>query len=63
MQIGDYFQDYYSNSAARWLIRNGGMPDLHTHLRLRPMLEYLPNIPAAGTELQVLEVGCGNGIN
>src|SRR5947209_1652314 len=65
MPVGDYFECFYRNPMARMLYRVFGTDDLHTHYRLRPMLDYFRKQFAAnpGQTLRILEIGSGSGQN
>lgn len=39
-----------------------GTPDLHTHIRLKPVLSYLTNSILKSLDPKILEVGCGYGV-
>lgn len=65
MPIGDYQHLTSRRKSLSVLRRLVGTLDLHTHLRLNPLIkfcrEYLGNRP--NREVKVLEIGCGAGVN
>ncbi len=63
MPIGEYLEVLYKKPIAKWLCRTFGVQDLHTHYRLRPVIEYFENEYPAKENLAVLEVGSGPGYN
>ncbi len=63
MPIGDVYAHVSSNRLSRWGLRCLGAFDLHTHIRLKPMLDFFANHIRAGSRCRVLEVGCGDGVN
>lgn len=61
MPVGDFQIGAYRHALLRGFIRRFGTLDLHTHLRLRPLLRIFDSLPRA--PLTAVEVGCGSGIN
>ncbi len=66
MSIGNY---YYLNSRTKtmkFIVKLLGTLDLHTHIRLKPLIvflsKYLNNINK-GDYIDIIELGCGNGVN
>jgi len=62
MPIGSYAAKLTRNPVKRAFARIAGTLDLHSHFRLRPVLEQVGRLNA-GRALRVLELGCGTGIN
>lgn len=65
MPIGDSCSITAKNIASRIFLKFLGTPDLHTHIRLRPMITFFRKyIPGRAVKtMEVFEVGCGNGVN
>lgn len=65
MPIGSYTHRLTRNPLKRAMRLIFGTVDLHSHLRLRPMLNYMENLFTvdALSRIRVLELGCGCGIN
>lgn len=65
MPIGSYTHQLTRNPVKRALRHAFGTLDLHSHFRLRPMLDYVENLSALRIlgRIRVLELGCGCGIN
>ena len=65
MPIGDSFYANSKSATAGIFFKLFGTPDLHTHLRLRPMLHFLAQYFRENKNklIEVLEPGCGGGIN
>ncbi len=65
MPIGDYYESYYKNPIARLLCRVFGTQDLHSHYRIRPMLDYFRQYlrERRVSGIKVLEIGSGPGQN
>lgn len=65
MPIGSYRYKLTLNPIKRLFRLVLGVPDPHTHLRLRPVLNYVDDFFSnhRGQPLRVLELGCGQGIN
>jgi SAM-dependent methyltransferase len=65
MPIGSYTHRLTRSPIKRVLNLAFGMSDLHSHLRLRPMLDYVEGLSTLRTSgrTQALELGCGGGIN
>ena len=63
MAIGEHeyalHDDALAKLTARWL----GTLDLHSHLRLRPLVRTFPTLPFDSPTPRVLEVGCSTGTN
>ena len=62
MPIGSYAAKLARNPVKRAFARIAGTLDLHSHFRLRPVLEHVGRLNAGGA-LRALELGCGTGIN
>ena len=65
MAIGDYYSFISNNKISKTVYRILGIGDLHTHIRLKPMLSFLKyyfnnNLTSS---MKVVELGCGSGIN
>jgi SAM-dependent methyltransferase len=63
MPIGDYTRCLYKNPIARMLCKLFGTPDIHTHYRVRSVIDFFQKSYHPGQTLNVLEVGCGPGTN
>jgi len=63
MPIGSAYWRISGSKLSALLIRCLGTLDLHTHLRLRPILDFFRNYADAGSSCRVLEIGCGDGVN
>lgn len=67
MAIGNYYSRISKNRVARFVINLLGVVDLHTHIRLKPVVgffkEYFKSSIANNTTIRILELGCGVGIN
>jgi len=67
MPVGDYFYINSNNLIVKTLIRVLGTFDLHSHIRLKPMIDFFKtfNIKFQNTikTIKILEVGCGSGLN
>jgi len=63
MPIGSTYSHISGNKLAALALRCLGTPDLHTHLRLRPILSCFRNHVQRGASYRVLEIGCGDGVN
>lgn len=65
MPIGDYFSLVSKNRVSKFVISRLGVFDLHTHLRIKPLIKFISQIIRnnPNVQLTVLEIGCGNGVN
>lgn len=65
MPIGSYTYQLTRNPLKRAFRRSFGTIDVHSHLRLRPLLDYVADLSTIRTpgRIRVLELGCGCGIN
>jgi len=63
MPIGDSYSHISGNKLSGLGIRCLGALDLHTHFRLKPLLDFFASHVQAGSRCRVLEIGCGDGIN
>ncbi len=65
MPLGDYFGCLFKSPASRLLYTVFGTEDLHSHYRLRPMIEFFSRElnPRNGSPPRILEVGSGSGQN
>jgi len=62
MAIGSEFSQYGRTGLKRALYKFIGTTELHTQLRLRPMIKHLPNwLPKK--PITIVECGCGCGVN
>jgi SAM-dependent methyltransferase len=61
--IGDFTRCLYNNPVARLLCNLFGAMDIHTHYRVRSVLDYFARSFTNKRELKILEVGCGGGTN
>ena len=60
--IGDYLAQSNYSRMTNNAIRRLGIVDLHSHFRLRPLLNFF-RVQTGKTAAEVLELGCGNGVN
>jgi 2-polyprenyl-3-methyl-5-hydroxy-6-metoxy-1,4-benzoquinol methylase len=63
MAIGSYSHVLYDGAIVKRLVRWLGTADLHTHLRVAPLLQVFPTLSFPTPEPRLLEAGCGSGIN
>ncbi|MEN6338298.1 MAG: class I SAM-dependent methyltransferase [Phycisphaerales bacterium] len=63
MPIGSMYSRISGSRLSALIIRHLGVLDLHTHLRLRPLLAFAANQIHPGKTYRVLEIGCGDGVN
>ena len=64
MPIGSFTYEPTANPLKRIFRKVFGTPDLHSHFRLRPMLKYFEShSPCPASEMRILELGCGCGLN
>jgi SAM-dependent methyltransferase len=65
MAIGDFYGTIARNRVSKLLCYFLGVPDFHTHLRIKPMLKFLKKYFYAtkSATINILELGCGSGIN
>jgi 2-polyprenyl-3-methyl-5-hydroxy-6-metoxy-1,4-benzoquinol methylase len=63
MPIGSAYSHISGSRLSALGIRCLGALDLHTHLRLRPILRFFRDHVQSGSSYRVLEIGCGDGIN
>lgn len=65
MPIGKSYFMVSNNRAARLFHMAFGTPDLHTHIRLRPIVGFFKKYihENSGRAIEILEPGCGNGVN
>jgi len=61
--IGDFTRCLYKNPVARLLCNVFGAEDIHTHYRVRSVLDFFARSITNEDELKILEVGCGGGTN
>jgi len=61
MPIGNSYSRTSSNRLSALTIRCLGVLDLHTHIRLKPLLSFFRSHAQAGSSCRVLEIGCGDG--
>jgi len=63
--IGNYYYILSKNILSRIIIRFLGTIDLHTHIRLKPVIDYLNKflLTKSGTRIKILELGCGTGVS
>lgn len=64
MNIGSYYSIIYENRISKFLISALGILDLHSHLRLTPIIKYFKKYLSLTDkdEIHILELGCGAGI-
>lgn len=61
MPIGDSFK-YLQKGPLRYLTTFIGTPDIHSHIRIKPLIKYFKE-NFKKSNVRIVEVGCGNGIN
>lgn len=62
MVAGSYLSGSSFSSTTNIFFKILGTQDLHTHFRIKPLLDYLSSTNSE-SGLSVVEVGCGDGIN
>jgi 2-polyprenyl-3-methyl-5-hydroxy-6-metoxy-1,4-benzoquinol methylase len=63
MPIGSMYCHLSRSRLSALVIRSLGALDLHTHLRLKPILRFFRDHVQSGSNYRVLEIGCGDGVN
>ena len=65
MPIGDFYAKLSKNRINKFIINILGVQDLHSHIRLKPLLKFVEKyfISSNQSTFNVLEIGCGIGIN
>ncbi len=63
MPIGSTYSRISGSKLSALVIRCLGALDLHTHLRLKPILRFFRDHVQSGSSYRVLEIGCGDGVN
>ncbi len=63
MAIGDSYKYLSKNRLSYIITAIFGTLDLHTHIRLKPVLNFLRDYMKNKFYYNILEVGCGSGIN
>jgi len=65
MAMGDFYGEIVKNKVVKFLYSFLGVPDFHTHLRIKPMLKFLEKhfYKTESPILTILKLGCGTGIN
>jgi 2-polyprenyl-3-methyl-5-hydroxy-6-metoxy-1,4-benzoquinol methylase len=63
MPIGSMYSRISRNWLSALILRHMGAFDLHTHIRLKPILSFFRDRALSRPHWQILEVGCGDGIN
>jgi 2-polyprenyl-3-methyl-5-hydroxy-6-metoxy-1,4-benzoquinol methylase len=63
MPIGDFTKHLYNNAIARGFCQIFGIQDIHTHYRVRSVIEFFEKHFSKDQTVGVLEVGCGGGTN
>jgi SAM-dependent methyltransferase len=65
MPIGDFYSNISERKVSKILLNCLGTLDLHTHIRLKPVLKFIESyfISSKQSTFNILELGCGSGIN
>ena len=65
MPIGDSYHLVARNKINKFLLKRLGMFDLHTHIRVGALIKFFEDCIRSRrySEMKVLELGCGTGIN
>ena len=62
MAIGSSLRYLYHNKLSYFFVKFLGTPDLHSHIRLKPVLYFLNELLDNKKTYHILEIGCGNGV-
>ena len=65
MPIGSYYSTICKRRITRFIYSSLGTLDLHTHIRLKPVIAFLRKYLNENlhSQISILEIGCGSGIN
>ncbi len=63
MPVGDFYHHLKKGCFQAFIVMIFGCLDIHTHLRIRPLLSFLDRYIKSGKTYKVLEIGCGDGVN
>lgn len=63
MPIGSCYKYVTKNRIVYFITSVLGTLDLHTHIRLKPVLKFLKNHMKESMSYKLMEVGCGSGVN
>ncbi len=65
MPIGDYYSIIAKNAISKLIYKFLGILDLHSHIRLKPVVKYLKRYLNENSldYINIFEPGCGSGIN
>jgi len=65
MPIGDYYSIISKRRIAKSIYKLLGTLDLHTHIRLKPIIAFLQKYfeNSLNSQIRILEIGCGVGVN
>jgi len=63
MAIGDHYCKLWDNLLLKFFLRYFGSFDLHSKIRLKPVIKYIKNrFKRLKNPLKILDFGCGDGI-
>lgn len=65
MPIGDFYSINSNKKITKYIYKLFGTLDLHSHIRLKPVINFVSKYinDRADLSIKILEVGCGSGVN
>ena len=63
MTIGTYYKYLTSTKISYFIVSILGVLDLHSHIRLKPIIKFLENYMKDDMHYDILEIGSGGGMN